>query len=267
MKILLTVNNNNSPMFAFDQTSSIRNLFSSVSHLVWVKKIVSADSFHPSTYNNPGKQFLVTCKPQGSTLENEALAREVLNTLGYNGNVTVNKISISPTIQPEAVEKLGENDFSMDPAYGRFMARNDAYRKSLLDENITGANVEYKVIGPGLFKTTGKISTESRKLPDNQKGGFNTKNIYHCLSSAISNNEKLRKKLINSDVTRIEIHKENEENIEIDVTSSKSFSIPLSKPEKNEAKGISALSKQLNDAKISDLETQDQIASPSMRRR
>lgn len=178
------------------------------------------------------QKIIVHCEPQGGTEENDKLEQEIKNAVGLCGDLTLEKIEMNKNknrdigcpsynnsefnapksiIKIPGVRETNPGEYFITTLLAEYLAKNDSYRNNLLTKNVTNIFFELAEIAPNKFIPTGRIMTESVNSSNNLF------NIYHFLSTVISNNDELKANLLTSNVQDFKVKKTSEESFQIAV--------------------------------------------------
>lgn len=221
-----------------DAESYMRIVFAHISHLIFIENIQVANIGN-STFNAQEK-IIISAKPQFTTEENEQLARKVAEAISLRGDLTLEKIAISPTKHFDCIRDLGNGVYRTNLAYASFLARNNKYREESQTSPITKATAEYKQIGPDQFASTGVFATTQ----SGAKPGFDPTNIYNCFAVALSA-EKLRNEILDDDTYEV-LLKFNEQILKVEVKQDKEFTFNFSAAPKKDEEAIATATANLN---------------------
>ena len=133
MQITLTRIRGNSNQ---DASKDIRTALAHISHKIWIKDIQVMPSDSHSMWSAQSEKIVIQCEPQGDTLENEELAQLVEEAISLRGHLTLEKITITPTIIIPCIKQTNEDTYVINTYFAEFLARNDAYRDSILKKNV-----------------------------------------------------------------------------------------------------------------------------------
>lgn len=216
--------------------SNVRTALSSVSHLIWIESITINDNncFDMDAHSYPKDAIIVTCKPQGSTIENLELKEIVNQALRMRGDLNVIDIKIQETMMIPAIKECDDHIYKANIYFSDYLARNDKYRSKMINDPVTEASVEYVEAHQKTFRTTGKICTTT--APNNAQDGFDPANIYNCYAFMLDESEELRNEIINSNILEILlIHNEDYQlSVNIKKTVKYSFNYKSLKPQEEE---------------------------------
>ena len=241
----------------------IRLALAHITNKIWIKSVQVINTSQGSMLwaQQQQEKVIVICEPQDQTLENENLASLVAHAISLRANLQIEKIILTPTIQVKAVEQVGEETYKVKPYFAEFIARNEEYRKSLLNKNIKEIKFELVQINPNSYRPTGKISTEMH----DGKVSFDPKNIYHVLANSFSENEALRHKILNEEVDEVLYRITKDNNVIFNVRSTTAFKLSLPKSEMKNTKDVTKVTNQLKDMDLTQSEQKpdDEHRAPS----
>ncbi len=199
-------------------------VFAHISHLIGIESI----QFGPASPGIFGGQtVIINCKPQGTTVENEGLAKIVAEVVRLHEDLVLEKINIIPAYLLEAIKAKAPDVYEIDRYFAEFAANHDEYCKNLQAANVKRVTVEYVTVGANTISPTGKIATHSQ---GNDPVSFDPTNAYHCFAAALLGDPKLKNRFKNVNGIQNVHMVLGEGKVSIDFITVATHTVPLPQP-------------------------------------